>query len=96
MAKLFETDIPDDKLAPVFVAIRDKGGDHPGRLMLEEIFEDFVDEDGNFLEQFRTTGFNARFFELYLHAVFTIPEKISNLSGQRISQILLLRNITRE
>jgi hypothetical protein len=39
--------------------------------MLDDIFQDFRDQDGNFLEQFQTTGFDARFFELYLYAYFS-------------------------
>ena len=41
------------------------------RGMLENIYRDFDDPDGNFLEQFQTTGFDARFFELYLFAYFS-------------------------
>lgn len=37
--------------------------------MMEEIYGDFEDVDGNFLEQFQTTGFDNRCFELYAHAV---------------------------
>ncbi|MEO6751660.1 MAG: hypothetical protein ABIP85_07765 [Chthoniobacteraceae bacterium] len=38
------------------------------RKMLSEIARAFVDVDGNFLKDFQTTGFNARLWELYLHA----------------------------
>jgi hypothetical protein len=56
------------KVASEFVAIRDKPGSLPARTMLDDVFEDFVDPDGNFLEQFQTEGFDSRFFELYLFA----------------------------
>ncbi len=39
--------------------------------MLEDVFKTFKDPDGNFVEQFQTTGFDTRFFELYLHAYFS-------------------------
>ena len=39
--------------------------------MLEEVYQDFDDPDGNFLEQFQTTGFDSRLFELYLFAYFS-------------------------
>jgi hypothetical protein len=42
----------------------------PARSMMQALFADFDDPDGNFLEQFQTTGFDARTFELYLHALF--------------------------
>lgn len=38
------------------------------RDMLSELARAFVDVDGNFLKDFQTTGFNARLWELYLHA----------------------------
>ena len=41
------------------------------RGMLEDVYLDFDDPDGNFLEQFQTTGFDARFFEIYLFAYFS-------------------------
>lgn len=41
------------------------------RQMIESVFEDFEDADGNFVEQFQTTGFDARFFELYLQAMLS-------------------------
>lgn len=56
------------KLSPSFTALRKAPADHPGRAMMEEIYAEFEDPDGNFLEQFQTTGFNSRFFELYLFA----------------------------
>jgi hypothetical protein len=36
--------------------------------MANEIFQDFPDTDGNFVEQFQTAGFDSRIFELYLYA----------------------------
>jgi hypothetical protein len=38
---------------------------------LDEIYRSFEDPEGNFLEQFQTTGFDARYFELYLFAYFS-------------------------
>lgn len=38
------------------------------RLMTDEIYRTMEDPDGNFLEQFQTTGFDARFFEMFLFA----------------------------
>ncbi len=42
----------------------------PGRAMLREVFADFDDPDGNFVQQFQTSGFDARTFELFLCAMF--------------------------
>lgn len=38
--------------------------------MLREVQTHFDDPDGNFVEQFHTTGFDARTFELFLFAMF--------------------------
>lgn len=38
--------------------------------MRHELQKEFDDPDGNFVEQFQTTGFDARTFELFLFAMF--------------------------
>lgn len=58
------------KLHPSFQNIRTSPGWEPARYMVNEIFREFQDKDGNFIEQFQTTGFDARIFELYLFAYF--------------------------
>ena len=68
---LFVPVVPLEKLHPHFKLLLDAPSYHPTRAMLDEVYQDFVDSDGNFLEQFQTTGFNARFFELYLFAYFS-------------------------
>lgn len=42
----------------------------PAKLMMDEIYSRMSDIDGNFVEQFQTTGFNMRVFELFLFAYF--------------------------
>ncbi|MDE5446246.1 MULTISPECIES: hypothetical protein [Bradyrhizobium] len=42
--------------------------------MMQAVFADFHDADGNFVEQFQTIGFDARIFELYLHALEELTE----------------------
>jgi hypothetical protein len=59
-----------DKLHSSFVKLLDPRSE-PARTMIENIFHDFEDPDGNFVEQFQTAGFDARLFELYLFAYFT-------------------------
>lgn len=39
--------------------------------MINEIFGEFDDPEGNFVEQFQTGAFDARIFELYLFAYLT-------------------------
>jgi hypothetical protein len=38
--------------------------------MLREVYAEFPDPDGNFVEQFQTSGLDARTFELFLFAMF--------------------------
>jgi hypothetical protein len=68
---LFEPIVGKKKLNSRFEHLRTAPTSEAARLMLDEIFQDFKDSDGNFLEQFQTTGFDARFFELYLYAYFS-------------------------
>lgn len=68
---LFVPVVPEERLNPNFKQVLDNPSYHPARQMLDHIYQDYIDLDGNFLEQFQTTGFDARFFELYLFAYFS-------------------------
>jgi hypothetical protein len=67
---LFVPVVPQRRLHPVFDRIRNSIESEPGRTIANEAFRTFRDPDGNFLEQFQTSGFDARIFELYMHAYF--------------------------
>ena len=69
---LFLPIVPTEKLDPQFKFLQNSPSYDPARTMMDEVFQDFDDHDGNFLEQFQTTGFNPRFFELYLFAYFSM------------------------
>jgi hypothetical protein len=43
----------------------------PAREIIGAMMRYHVDADGNFIEQFQTTGFDTRLWELYLYAAFT-------------------------
>ena len=68
---VFKPVVKPEKLHPNFVRLMNWPGAAPTRAMLDHIYKDFEDPDGNFLEQFQTTGFDARYFELYLYAYFS-------------------------
>lgn len=68
---LFDPVVPGPKLHKTFEHLRTYAGAEPARKMLDEVYRDFNDPEGNFVEQFQTTGFDARIFELYLFAYFT-------------------------
>tara|TARA_B110000196_G_scaffold217278_1_gene186580 strand:+ start:2212 stop:3543 length:1332 start_codon:yes stop_codon:yes gene_type:complete len=42
----------------------------PAKELIAEIAYSFEDPDGNYIEQFQSTGFNSRMWELYLYALF--------------------------
>lgn len=54
-----------------FMALRDREGFSPAKACIEPMMRWYEDADGNFVEQFQTTGFDARIWELYLFATFT-------------------------
>ena len=60
----------EQKLHPQFELIVESFAYSPARKIITDLLEDFCDPDGNFVEQFQTTGFDARTFELFLFAMF--------------------------
>jgi len=68
---LFTPVTRDDALHPNCVALASTEGYSPARQVIASIMHYFHDPDGNFVEQFQTTGFDARIWELYLFATFT-------------------------
>lgn len=65
---LFTPIVNEAKLSPSFQQIRT--GEHwlPARSIIAEMMRHLRDVDGNLVEQFQTTGFDARIWELYLYA----------------------------
>ncbi|MEM1486438.1 hypothetical protein V6615_16490 [Oscillospiraceae bacterium PP1C4] len=61
--------VPIDKQSVIFKLINNDKNYLPVKLMLEELYSTYKDVDGNFIEQFQTTGFNQRIFELYIWAM---------------------------
>ncbi|MDA1584580.1 hypothetical protein PDK27_12350 [Bacillus cereus group sp. TH230-1LC] len=68
---LFKPIVSEKKLGSGFIQLTSNFNiDEPTRNMMNQVFSSFPDSDGNFVEQFQTTGFDARTFELYLYAYF--------------------------
>jgi hypothetical protein len=67
---LFNLVVEPSKVHPNFERLRTSDPNNPTRRMLDDVYQDFDDPEGNFLEQFQTTGFDQRFFEIYLFAYF--------------------------
>jgi hypothetical protein len=68
---LFARRRPDADLHPQFLKTRDDPRMAPARDTLRDVVATMDDPDGNLVEQFQTHGFDARTFEIYLHALFT-------------------------
>lgn len=54
-----------------FRALISGRGNSPALDLLAEMMHYFEDVDGNFVQQFQSSGFDARLWELYLYALFT-------------------------
>ena len=59
-----------DRLNDDFMNLMQMEGYSPARCIIEPMMHWYEDLDGNFVEQFQTTGYDARFWELYLFATF--------------------------
>lgn len=63
------------KLGEHFVKVRDMPGYSSAKEIIEEMMHHYRDIDGNFIEQFQTTGFDSRLWELYTFA-YLIEERM--------------------
>jgi hypothetical protein len=59
-----------ERLNPAFVRLIEDECFSPARGIIEPMMRWYEDADGNFVEQFQTTGFDQRIWELYLFATF--------------------------
>src|SRR5258708_37426774 len=67
----FTSVVSSGRLNRDFVSVRDMEAYSAARGIIEPMMCWYEDADGNFVEQFQTTGFNARIWELYLFATFS-------------------------
>lgn len=61
--------VPEGRLHGSFRLLVEKEGYSPALGIIEPMMRWYNDVDGNFIEQFQTTGFDARIWELYLFAM---------------------------
>ena len=80
---LFVNQSTKNKLHPQFLTLRDSPMCAPAREILREIQKRFDDPDGNFVEQFQTSGFDSRTFEMFLFAMFEENEHTIDRSHDR-------------
>src|SRR3546814_16176791 len=62
--------MPPDRLNRIFSTLEEEKYS-AAREVIAAMMRYYQDVDGNFVEQFQTTGFDARLWELYLYAAFT-------------------------
>ena len=67
----FRPVVPERRLHPSFAHVMSSQAYSPARGLLTALMHYYQDPDGNFVEQFQTTGFDARTWELYIFATFT-------------------------
>ncbi len=67
---LFEKKFDEKKLHPSFLSLRDSKAYSSAKEIIKEIQLHYTDNDGNFIEQFQTNGFDQRMWELYLFCLF--------------------------
>ncbi len=67
----FSLVVPANRLNPTFVNVRELEQYSAAREIIEPMMRWYEDVDGNFVEQFQTTGFDSRLWELYLFAAFS-------------------------
>lgn len=69
MAKdIFTPIVPIEKQHLYFVQLNTKESDLSAKQIISEMMPHFVDIDGNFVEQFQSSGFDSRLWKLYIHA----------------------------
>ena len=67
----FTPRVPADRLNATFKVLIEEERYSPARALIAAMMPFFEDTDGNFIEQFQTTAFDPRLWELYLFATFT-------------------------
>lgn len=71
---------PREQINSDFLILAEEECYSSARGIIEPMMHWYEDLDGNFIEQFQTTGFNARIWELYLFATFReMGYKIDNI-----------------
>lgn len=68
---LFSPIVPIGKQHPYFIRLNRDSGFFPAKVIINEMMPHFIDIDGNFVEQFQSTGFDSRLWELYLNSYFS-------------------------
>lgn len=68
---LFTPVVPIEKMHPYFSRLSSDSAFTPAKSVINNLMPHHIDIDGNFVEQFQSTGFDSRLWELYLYAYFS-------------------------
>lgn len=66
----FQDVVPIEKQHPYYQLLKNSPFWSPAKKLIQEIMPHYRDIDGNFIEQFQSTGFDQRLWELYLFNYF--------------------------
>jgi hypothetical protein len=70
MKDLFKHKAEREKLDKDYLLLDEFKGFQPAKKLIEVVVSEIDDKDGNFIQQFQTTGFDARLWELFLYSLF--------------------------
>lgn len=70
----FEAVVPQEQQHPLFVQLCREHAFLPAREIINAIVPHFRDIDGNFVQQFQSSGFDSRLWELYIQAYLVEEE----------------------
>ena len=85
---LFEDVVSIEKQHPYYRILKNNKSWISAKKLISEIMPHFKDIDGNFIEQFQSTGFDQRLWELYLFNYFK-EEKLDINKSKNIPDFLL-------
>lgn len=72
---LFSPVVPISKQHPFFARLANEESFLSARRVINEMMPHFVDIDGNFVEQFQSSGFDSRLWELYINS-YLVEEQL--------------------
>jgi len=68
--EIYKLEVTAHQLHPNYEKLVNLPGYTPAKEIIKEAVYAYIDVDGNYIQQFQSTGFNARLWELYLSIVF--------------------------
>lgn len=81
----------ESEQSPQFQSLNTLKGFSPAKNILDEICKPLADKDGNFIQQFQTTGFYQRLWEIFLHSLF-IENNFDIINGHDRPDFCLKKN----